>query len=476
MAFPTGHGAQVRLDGDQQAAARGVASSSVEGNAAVKRVLELTGLAPDGSTPDGSTRTGAAAIDPPASPVVIRRVLPRLQIVGSRGQALGQDTNGALGGAGGTNYTRAESRFRSVIGPEGASDLRLLYGNYIITAGSGDQVGPNALTVEAALELQTGTPNSFAAQWNGQDIGSIGIGAAHALTDAVPLDVPGGGFVWMRTGITVTAGQQWPRGYTASATGEKAAESTAATSQISSQGPLATPAGGAAANGFGPLALLGIPTRAMPAVIILGDSIADGSGDSGTGDAEGNRGFARRGLRFADGSVIPYHASTKPSDNPLALRIHQSWRRHVPWQYANWLLNEHGGNQLSSVTVSAMLGYLQLIWDSAHRRNMKVCQVLLGPRTTGSWTSAASQTGFNADFEPGGKRDQLNNLIRAAYAAGVIEAIIDPNQDWEDPANPGKWVTTGAADYATADGTHPSAAMAIAAAARVRAWAATLTA
>lgn len=78
MASIAGRGAQVRLDGDDQAAARGALAATLDGNTEAKRVLEFSGLAADGSTPDGSTLTGLAAEDEvlagggsSASPIII---------------------------------------------------------------------------------------------------------------------------------------------------------------------------------------------------------------------------------------------------------------------------------------------------------------------------------------------------------------------------------------------------------------------
>jgi lysophospholipase L1-like esterase len=62
MASPLGRGAQVRLDGDAQARARGAGGRLLD-NIVLKEDLERDGLAADGNTPDGSTVTGQAARD-----------------------------------------------------------------------------------------------------------------------------------------------------------------------------------------------------------------------------------------------------------------------------------------------------------------------------------------------------------------------------------------------------------------------------
>jgi hypothetical protein len=68
MASPKGRGAQVRLDGDAQAAARGALGLPLIATQEAKRVLEYDGVASDGATPDGATRAGIAAEDEVLAP------------------------------------------------------------------------------------------------------------------------------------------------------------------------------------------------------------------------------------------------------------------------------------------------------------------------------------------------------------------------------------------------------------------------
>jgi hypothetical protein len=56
-------GAQVRLTGEAQTAARGGLGGSIEENTFAKKALEADGTVADGSTPDGSTLTGKPAAD-----------------------------------------------------------------------------------------------------------------------------------------------------------------------------------------------------------------------------------------------------------------------------------------------------------------------------------------------------------------------------------------------------------------------------
>src|SRR4051812_44397625 len=68
MASPQGRGAQVRLDGTAQAAARGAIGGRLIDAIVQKAELEAAGTAANGNTADGSTSTGDAALDEVLAP------------------------------------------------------------------------------------------------------------------------------------------------------------------------------------------------------------------------------------------------------------------------------------------------------------------------------------------------------------------------------------------------------------------------
>ncbi len=67
MADGVGRGAQVRLDGEQQRAVRGVGAATLWGNLEAKRSLEHSGAVSTGYTPDGSSPLGV----PPEEEVLV---------------------------------------------------------------------------------------------------------------------------------------------------------------------------------------------------------------------------------------------------------------------------------------------------------------------------------------------------------------------------------------------------------------------
>lgn len=68
MASVAGRGAQVRLDGDEQAAARGSLGRRLHENIEFKQRIERAGIAADGNGPDGSPGSGAQALDEVLTP------------------------------------------------------------------------------------------------------------------------------------------------------------------------------------------------------------------------------------------------------------------------------------------------------------------------------------------------------------------------------------------------------------------------
>lgn len=74
-------GAQVRITGEAQEAARGGMGGDIVDNLVAKRALEADGSVPDGLSPDGTTQSGA----PPADEVVTREGEPSGEVPAAEG-------------------------------------------------------------------------------------------------------------------------------------------------------------------------------------------------------------------------------------------------------------------------------------------------------------------------------------------------------------------------------------------------------
>lgn len=160
-----GRGAQVVLDGDAQAAARGGKGDSQWANWEVKRALELAGLVADGSTPNGTTVTGAAPHDGAAGPAGPTGPQGATGATGADGKP-GADgkagTTGATGPqgpAGGVGLTGATGD-KGAAGAAGAAGTQGLQGA-AGTAGSAGAVGATGATGPQGL---TGNAGAAGAQ------------------------------------------------------------------------------------------------------------------------------------------------------------------------------------------------------------------------------------------------------------------------------------------------------------------------
>lgn len=381
----------------------------------------------------------------------------KLQVVATRGAIMGGQANS------GTTMTRGEHRMKVFFGPQPCRDVRLVFTNFVAGGAAAEGLGPNAITVEAAIE--TITPAAFATVTFGGDNTVVIQPGAVAVSDPIPLDFDANAQAWIRTGVTVTLGQSWPRTSFFAISGEAQIESTNAASQIQATGVLTNGASGSTATaGYIPTAIIGIATTPFPSIGLLGDSIMAGTVGDTSSATTGARGVYMRGLFLDDGTVLPYSVLARASERAEWNIGASGYRRRSALDYCTHVISNYGTNDIAAGTsVANIQTYLTSLWTSAKRRNVKVYQALILPRTDAGNTTPAS------GFAVGAARDQVNTWIRAQAAAKVIDGIIDVNAVAEGV--PGLW----ASNSYTTDGTHPNATGSVAIAAAVRAVASTFS-
>ncbi len=213
--------------------------------------------------------------------------------------------------------------------------------------------------------------------------------------------------------------------------------------------------------GLGPLLIL--TEGGLPSVAIWGDSIAYGTGGTAQGDGNGNSGWpalyayrAKAGYcKFAVPSERMSHANTT------------NWKRRLPCfalASPTHVISTYGTNDLRvglTATLSAMQSVKQneLALYRQYRPDALVLGATLLPRTTStdSWATTANQSA-QTNFSPLGAsvREQYNDWLRTRPAgfAGCLETGLAG----ETALNSGLWPVNGAANYPTADGTHPTQA------------------
>lgn len=198
-------------------------------------------------------------------------------------------------------------------------------------------------------------------------------------------------------------------------------------------------------------------------VIGLGDSILHGSGDA-TNPAPvvaGSGFFERAATDLAGENAVGMLNLARHGESANTF-VNSHAMREAFLPFANVVVEEYGTNDIgSNGTGDADIIYtrLQTIWQLARDAGVeKVLRTKLMPRTTsasGNWTSLADQTPNNG-WGAGGKRDQLNAHLETALSSGLIDALVDTLTPLADPTDDHYWITTGANDYATGDGTHPN--------------------
>lgn len=367
------------------------------------------------------------------------------------------------------------------------SQIQIGFLGSLIQPGGVEVALGNDYGVEAAIELVTSPTVSEVASFSGQQYG-ICPNNGFILSDVMNISVPADGVFFYRDSKIIDAPSYilpsvdvttWGN----TGVGDFQAMSAAVVSQVAATGTMTTPSGGTTANsGSPPFLIIGVPASPIPSVVFIGDSIATGKGDTAA-SAFGSLGYISRGLEAVNGHTVPSQKISVGSDSYVFNTIQKAPRKRNIIQYATHVIIQLGTNDVASaVTLATIQGQLnQLMTDiksmtGPYGKAPKIAVCCLLPETTSTdtWMTAANQTPV-AGFTSGGVRDTYNTWIKSIVGAGLIDAVIDANVYVEDQGNLNKWITTGAANYPTTDGVHPSTATAILAAQAVTAWAQTIT-
>jgi hypothetical protein len=449
MASAAGRGAQVILDGDAQAAARGALSRDLRCNAAAKRALELQGVVPDGYQPDGSTITGTPADDLDVTSVV------RPQVIANRG-ILSHSTV--------TGFTTFEGRQTVRNGGYPATDVQLALTGFIVgSAAEGELALPSAITQSASVEKLTPSNKAWVATFRGamSQSFSAALGSV-VLSDPIGVDLDAGESFKVQVGAIVAtiADTHSIANLTGNTGGDDGWRSTTNTTvQIGTAGTWASTGRTSTANSMAPAAIIGRPTQNYPSVAFVGDSIMQSRDDLTSADAYGHRGFGPRGMVGAGpgGNIMPFINMARAGERAVTFATLNCVRRLTLLQYVSHVIGNEGTNDVQQGRTFAQVSAdLTATWKSLKARGLSVWWTTIMPRTTSTdnWATIVNQT-VVAGFEVGGVRDQVNAWMRSQVGI-LLDGLIDVAATIEDTANHGKWIVNGTANYATSDGVHPS--------------------
>lgn len=329
--------------------------------------------------------------------------------------------------------------------------------------------GANDVTIlEAALE----NPDEDTVEritFNGANSLVMEPGADDLLTDSIDLTAFGisalpadnSDMWWVRMILEVPTGGQIPQGnrVASDVTGAQVLEydsSVTTLSDIMTPGAFTTTgtAPTVLTEGYAPI-LLGVPVESdIPAFGIFGDSIARKVDDDGTNGVYG-RGFLARSLASSG------HAYNFPSINFARsggiwpdLNGSNKWKSIL--KYVDHIIDENGINEIA-VSLAKMKARAEGVWKVANDYSKGILRTEYLPYTTSTddWQTTGNQT-YVANAGSGENTALMNAYFNTKLGDGTIDAVITTDAA-KDSGDPLKWVVDGTADYATADGLHPTA-------------------
>lgn len=342
--------------------------------------------------------------------------------------------------------------------PAGFTSARLLFMNATGTTGP-------AATITVKASIETG---NFAADPTGATTsctpvlfaGANSVTLApgqFALSDPVAKTVGVNGLFCTRSYVSVgTLGQRWPVSqqpgvavYPATGTYpwgyDPSVDKTA--------GGATTSPAASSMSPFAPTAVLGLAAGATPFVVVIGDSIAQGTGeDTSTNDPYG---FPDWSFQTAAFGYLRLAASGLGANGWPASAIGVQALALIAALGVTHAINELGVNDLTGTppTLLAMQTRLQAIWAALRSAGVgKVYQTTITPisTSTDAWATLVNQTPYAAESI----RVGLNNWIRGVPAG--LDGVFELADVCESSHNSGKWVVNGSPNYATAEGVHPN--------------------
>jgi hypothetical protein len=377
MASTPGRGAQVRIDGDAQKAARGVLSPSVEGNRDLKRALEAAGTVADGSTIDGSTQTGVAAEEEVLAPGGVATAAAAVASVAGKVGAvtLGASDLTASGTKDATTYLRGDNTFSAPYGQttylgviatgcqypgygggglgsvQQAMCRRQMYARdnmrgsqliYVNFYGSAETSPGATRSITVSIEYPTGTFNRVTFS-GGSTTGTIPDGGT-LISDALGAWAPPRGakfkvYTWQSSTATII-GFATSRMVDGMVSGTTTPDLTAAGGTI-----------GANDFTYGPTAIIG--QTAYPTAYIIGDSRTESSYNVPTLNDNGNL------ARSISGAAA--YINTAVFGESLFQQLSQTTKRRAFSAYCSHILLASGVNTLTSDVVSSALSQITSI-------------------------------------------------------------------------------------------------------------------
>lgn len=360
----------------------------------------------------------------------------------------------------------------------GVTKVKLYFANWYATT-TNEATGYNTITITSAIEYPAGTFQQVTFN-TGATSAAITAGSLQAsdeitLTATIPDDAQ----YWVRTYVSVTAGQKWVQGYQIQTTKSEAADFSTGVDKTMS-GTITNATASATRRGYGPVGIKATGFSGTPvkrAWAFLGDSILMGSGD-GNIDSVGNTGWAGRAMSGVFPCVNMAIAGTNAQNNVTA----NLTRRIAAMQaigVTDVLVDYHNNDLSGTRTYAQIIADVEDITNGLQAAGLRVHYCTPLPYVTGTYLTAAGQTIYttNSGYIPEGscRYSQVSDWVRtntqAADGVVDIQAVVAVNSSNVLTTNGGRWIsgnggvgasnvhltTSGAStDASTNDGRHPN--------------------
>lgn len=322
------------------------------------------------------------------------------------------------------------SRIPYIVGVTG-TNLRLVFANWLVTAGFADLDNAAPVTIKASVEVgSTLLPVTF-----GGKLSATIDGGGWVVSDPVATEVTAGQVLYVRVHIAPTT--NWYHNRFAYAPGMGG---FAANSDLTPPGSAAIPDSVSAL--YGPALITVEPTGASrQAVQVFGDSIGHGvndgfsqwQGPNVVAPGLGGGGMFGRALAGVGGLI----QSAVPGDSAGNFRTAAGhFRRAVFTTCAPVMICEYGRNDITAGrTLAQVQGDLLWLWRLGAGRGRRVYQTTITPKSTSSngWVDLAGQTvaagsgesvrvAFNAWLRAGAPIISASGGPAAVGAAGALLA------------------------------------------------------
>ena len=356
------------------------------------------------------------------------------------------------------------------------AEIQVGFMDWIYPYGAEETNGVNAVTLDRVWLERASTGQIVPLTFSGSRTLVLPMSSttSHWLSDPVPSSAWTGAapardeVFWLHVHGSIPTGGRLPAGTPTTYSGARFVVYPPANDPgtFDTAGPVPAIAGATARTTGLPLIFLGRYTGpGHLAVIGIGDSILDGTGDiSNPVPVVAGFGFFNRAAVDANGAnaIATFNLTRHGQAAANFVNPARQSRQTPMLQYANVVVEEYGTNDLGSAGTgdpAAIKTRTERIWAMARGAGVqKIIRTKLMPRTTSTdqWATFAGQTP-NSNWGVGGARDTLNAGFDAALANGTLDGVFDTLAVIGAPADNGRWLTNGVAKYTTTDGTHVSA-------------------